>query len=86
MDLVVYVDFACKVIASLASVAPLYLTWEALSSSDALTDRQKRLLSTPALLAPLAFGTAYASCGDARAIAAAAVVAWMMLDLWQGLS
>ena len=82
MSVSTLIDFTAKIIAALASAAPLYLTWEALLSNPSLTPKQKQVLHTPGLLAVLAFGTGYASCSDARAVVAAGLIAVFFFDHW----
>lgn len=81
MSLVTSVDFFAKVVAAISSIAPLYLTIIALQAVPELSKRQRRLLDEKWVLAAIAFGAGYASCGDTRAVLVAGVAMYAVASM-----
>ena len=71
-----------KVIAALAAMIPLAMTWEALE--DRLSTEQVKLIQNPLVAGPLIFGTAFASNGDPQATLTAMVLAYVLLEMYRG--
>ena len=75
-------QYLSKVIAALAAMIPIVVTWDALEAK--LTTEQAKLLQNPFVGGTLIFGTAFASNGDPKATATAMAIAYVFLEMYRG--